>query len=96
MREEILPSGDRAAIRRLAEKHGAGNVRVFGSTVRDERRAGSDLDVLVTMAPGRTLLDLIALEQDLEELLGVPVDVVSDAGISPHLRSQILAAAVPL
>lgn len=96
MHEVMLQNGGRAAIGRLAEKHGATNVRIFGSTVRDERRAGSDLDVLVTMAPGRTLLDLIALEQDLEELLGMAVDVVSDAGISPHLRDQILGAAVPL
>lgn len=96
MLDAILRTADREAIRRLAEKHGAANVRIFGSAVRKERTIGSDLDVLVTMAAGRTLLDLIGLEQDLAELLGHPVDVVSDAGLSPYLRSRIVADAVPL
>jgi len=96
MLDAILRTADREAIRRLAEKHGAANVRIFGSAVRNERTIGSDLDVLVTMAAGRTLLDLIGLEQDLAELLGHPVDVVSDAGLSPYLRSRIVADAVPL
>src|SRR2546422_453325 len=65
---------NRDAIRRLAAQHGARDVRIFGSVARDESKSDSDLDVLVTMEPGRTLFDLIALEQDLEELLGRPVD----------------------
>jgi predicted nucleotidyltransferase len=87
---------DRDLIRRLAAQHGARDVRIFGSVARDESTADSDLDVLVTMEPGRSLFDLIALEQDLEELLGRPVDVVSDAGLSPYLRAQIVADAVVL
>lgn len=86
----------RDLIRRLAAQHGARDVRIFGSVARDESTADSDLDVLVTMEPGRTLFDLIALEQDLEQLLGRPVDVVSDAGLSPYLRAQIVTDAVVL
>jgi hypothetical protein len=89
-------AADRDAIRRLAARHGARDVRIFGSVARDESTADSDLDVLVSMEPGRTLFDLIALEQDLEQLLGRPVDVVSDAGLSPYLRAQIVADAVVL
>jgi predicted nucleotidyltransferase len=85
---------DRDAIRRLAAQHGARDPRIFGSVARDESKSDSDVDVLVTMEPGRTLFDLIALEQDLEELLGRPVDVVSVTGLSPYLRSRILADAV--
>lgn len=85
---------DRDAIRRLAAHHGARDPRIFGSVARDESKNDSDVDVLVTMEPGRTLFDLIALEQDLEELLGRHVDVISDAGLSPYLRRQILADAV--
>jgi hypothetical protein len=86
----------RQAVLRIAARHGATNVRVFGSFARGQAAAGSDLDVLVSMAPGRSLLDLIALGDELELLLGRPVDVVSDRGISPYLREQILAEAIAL
>ncbi len=85
---------DREAIRRVAARHGARNVRLFGSVARGRATTESDLDILVTMESDRSLLDLIALEQDLEALLGRPVDVISDAGLSPYLRSRILADAV--
>lgn len=65
---------------------GAGNVRVFGSTGRGEQGASSDLDLLVDMAEGRSLFDLIALSNDLEESLGVEVDVVTEASLSPYTR----------
>ncbi len=87
---------DRDAVLRIAARHGASNVRLFGSVGRGKAGAGSDLDVLVSMAPGRSLLDLIALGDELELLLGRPVDVVSDRGISPYLREQILADAIAL
>ena len=86
----------REAILRLAATHGARNVRVFGSVARGEAGVESDVDVLVSMEPGRTLLDLIGLSQDLERLLGRRVDVVSDGGLSPYLRDRILAEAVAL
>lgn len=86
----------RDAVLRIAARHGATNVRLFGSVARGQGGAGSDLDVLVSMAPGRSLLDLIALGDELELLLGRPVDVVSERGISPYLRKQILAEAIAL
>jgi len=79
-----------------ALSHGARNVRVFGSAARREVAVDSDIDLLVEMEPGRSLLDLVSLWQDLESMLGTQVDVLSDRGVSPHLRERILAEAVPL
>lgn len=86
----------REDVRRIATVHGAGNVRVFGSTGRGEQRASSDLDLLVDMAEGRSLFDLIALSNDLEESLGVEVDVVTEASLSPYMRDRVLDEAVTL
>lgn len=86
----------RPEILRLAAAHGAHNVRLFGSAARGETRDESDIDVLVSMEPGRSLLDLVGLSQDLEHLLGCQVDVVSDRGLSPYLRDRILAEAMTL
>lgn len=86
----------RGDIRRIAIAHGAGNVRVFGSTRRGERDTGSDLDLLVDMAEGRSLFDLIALSNDLEQRLGIEVDIVTEAGVSPYMRDRILSEAVAL
>jgi uncharacterized protein len=80
----------------LAARHGARNVRVFGSTVRGDARPNSDVDLLVEIEPGRTLLDVIALEQDLETLLGRPVEILTDGGLSPYLEKRILAEAAVL
>ncbi len=79
-----------------AADHGAGNVRVFGSAARGDTDRTSDVDLLVAMEPGRSLLDLVALWQDLEDLLGTRVDLLSDGGVSPHLRERIYAEAVSL
>ena len=86
----------RPEILRCAADHGARNVRVFGSTARGESGPVSDVDLLVEMEPGRSLLDLVGLWQDLEEMLGAHVDVLSDGGVSPHLRERIHAEAVAL
>ncbi len=86
-RQEILGS---------AAEHGARNVRVFGSVVRGESDASSDVDLLVEMEPGRSLIDLVGLWQDLQDMLGTHVDVLSDGGVSPHLRERIYAEAVSL
>jgi uncharacterized protein len=86
-REEIL---------RYAAKNGARNVRVFGSVARGEAEASSDVDLLVEMEPGCNLLDLVGFWQDLEDLLGTHVDVLTDGGVSPYMRERIFAEAVPL
>lgn len=86
-REEVL---------RYAAENGARNVRVFGSVARGEAEASSDVDLLVEMEPGRNLLDLVGFWQDLEDLLGTHVDVLTDGGVSPYMRERIFAEAVPL
>lgn len=86
----------REEVRRIAAAHGAGNVRLVGSAGRGEEGASSDLDLLVDMAEGRTLFDLIALSNDLEERLGVKVDVVTEASLSPYLRDRVLDEAIVL
>jgi uncharacterized protein len=86
----------RRGIRRIASAHGASNVRLFGSARREELSASSDLDLLVDMAAGRSLFDLIALSSDLEESLGIEVDVVTEASLSPYMRDRILSEAVAL
>ena len=80
----------------VAANHGARNLRVFGSVARGETTPASDLDLLINLDPGRTLLDLIAVKQDLEDLLGCAVDVVTEDAVSPHIRDQVLKDAVSL
>jgi predicted nucleotidyltransferase len=92
----VLVSGKREDINRIAAAHGARNIRVFGSVGRGESTGSSDLDLLVEMSENRSLLDLVALGADLEEALGVPVDVVTEKSLSPYLRDGILAEAVSL
>ncbi len=86
-REEIL---------RITAKRGATNVRLFGSLVRGEERPGSDVDLLVEMEQGRSLLDLSHLIQDMEELLGCPVHVVEPEALHWTIRERIISEAVPL
>lgn len=86
-REEIL---------RIARSHGALRVRVFGSVVRGEAEPDSDVDMLVDLEPGRSLLDIIAIKQDLEDLLGRKVDVVTEAAVSPYIREEVFKEAVSL
>jgi len=84
-REEIL---------RIAARHGARNVRVFGSMVRGEVDQASDIDFLVEMEPGRSLLDLGGLQVELESLLGRRVDVVTVRGLKARIRDRVLREAV--
>ncbi len=86
----------REAILQLAAKYGIRSVRLFGSVARGESRPDSDLDVLVDFEPGRSLLDQVGFEQDLEGLLGCEVEVVAEGGISPNLEARILQEAQPL
>ena len=86
-REEILA---------VAARHGARTIRVFGSVVRGEETPESDLDLLVEFEPGRSLLDHIALAQDLKDLLGREVDVVTEGGLHWYIRDRVCREAVPL
>ena len=83
----------RQEILHIAERYGAHNIRVFGSVARGEDQPESDVDLLVDMASGRSLLDLVGLGQDLEELLDRKVDLVTDASLHPALRDRIRAEA---
>jgi hypothetical protein len=93
--DELLKE-KRADILRIAAQHGARNVRLFGSAARGEARPDSDIDVLVEFEPGRTLLDRIGLMQDLEDLLGRKVDVVTEKALHRMIRQQVLEQAVRL
>jgi hypothetical protein len=86
----------RDAILDLARRHGATNVRVFGSLVRGDAGPDSDIDFLVDLEPGRTLLDWSSFWQALERLLGVPVDVATANSLRPEVRERALREALPL
>jgi len=96
MDAEKLLKEKRQAIMALADKHGAHSVRVFGSVARGDFGPESDVDLLVKMEEGRSLLDLSAMILDIKELLGVNVDVVSEDGLYWFLRRKILKEAMPL
>jgi hypothetical protein len=81
---------------RLAAECGAGNARAFGSVARGETDSRSDVDLLVDPEPGRSLLDLARLQRKLEELLTIPVDVVSSRGLRERVRETVLRDALPL
>ena len=96
MVRDALLNNKRDAILRLAAQHGATNVRVFGSVARGEAGPQSDVDFLVELEPGRSLLDRATLLADLEELLGRKVDVVTERSLYWLLRRRILKEAQPL
>lgn len=86
----------RRDIERIAAEHGVVDVRVFGSVARGEARPDSDIDLLVEMAPGRSLLDMGAFLVDMELLLGRAVDVITAAGLRSRIRERVLREALPL
>lgn len=86
----------RAAVLRIARKFGARSVRLFGSLAREEADAASDIDLLVELEPGRSLLDLGGMQFEPEALLGRHVDVVTERGLRPRIRDRVLREAVPL
>jgi predicted nucleotidyltransferase len=86
----------REEISRLCARYGARNPRVFGSTARGQADEQSDLDFLVEMEPGRSLFDLGGLQYALEQLLGCPVDVVTERALKARIRDRVLREAVPL
>lgn len=86
----------RDEILQIAARHGARNVRVFGSVARGDARSDSDIDFLVEMEPDRSLLDLIGMKQDLENLLGRSVDVVTEPGLHWFIRNRVVNQAISL
>lgn len=96
MRIDELLGRRRDEILATAARHGARNIRVFGSAARGETDGESDIDFLVEMEPGRSLLDLGGLLMALRALLGREVDVVSERGLKARIRDQVLNEAVAL
>ena len=86
----------RDEILQVATRHGAQHVRIFGSVARGDADERSDVDFLVEMEKGRSLLDLGGLLMDLQDLLGRRVDVVTEKGLRERIRSRVLREAVPL
>jgi hypothetical protein len=84
----------RSEILSAAARHGASNLRVYGSVVHGEAGPENDIDLLVDMEAGRSLLDLAALHLELEDLLGFPVEIGTD--VKPRLRERVHADAITL
>jgi predicted nucleotidyltransferase len=93
---EPLIKSYREQILTAAARHGALNVRIFGSVARGDAGPESDVDVLVDLEPGRTLFDLGGFQMDLQDLLGRKVDVVTESGLHWYIRDRVLKEAVPL
>ena len=87
---------NRAAIRHVVESHHACNARVFGSVLRGQDTAHSDLDILIDPTPDTTLFDIGAICYKLEKLLGVPVDVLTPNALPDKFRAEVLAQARPV
>jgi hypothetical protein len=101
VRSQLGPQADklRRQRRRLldaADKHGIGHLRAFGSLARGEARADSDVDLLVDLKPGRTLLDLAAFRREAAQILDLPVDVATADMLKDRIRDEVLGEALPL
>ena len=86
----------RVDVLKSAAHYGATDVRVFGSVARGDADESSDIDLLVRMSPGRSVFDIGGLLMDLQDLLGRRVDVVTERGLRPRIRAQVLREAVPI
>ena len=86
----------REQVLNVARQHGARHVRIFGSVARGDAGPLSDIDFLVEMEPGRSLLDLGGLVTDLQQLFGCRVDVVTERGLKARIRARVLEEAIPL
>jgi uncharacterized protein len=96
MKPSIALDLKRAAVREAARRFHTANPRVFGSVLHGVDEDGSDLDLLVDALPGATLFDLGGLQLELEDLLGVHVDVLTPGDLPPKFRQQVLAEARPV
>ena len=86
----------REAILDIARRYGAHDIRIFGSVARGDADESSDLDLIVRFEPGRSLFDHGGLLMELQDLLGVKVDVISEGGMRPRFRRHVMKEAVPL
>ncbi|HMO45375.1 MAG TPA: nucleotidyltransferase family protein [Rubrivivax sp.] len=96
MRPSLTLAAQRERILALAAARGASRVRVFGSVARGADHDGSDVDLLVDVPAGTSLLQLVGLQLDLEEALGVKVDLCTEPELHPALKARVLAEARPL
>ena len=96
LRPSLALNQNRELIRRVALSHRTVNPRVFGSVIRGDDTEFSDLDLLVDPLPGVTLFDLGAIQIELEESLGVSVDVLTPNGLPKKFRAQVLGEAIPV
>jgi len=96
MRPSVALQAHRAAIRSVVERHRACNARVFGSVLHGDDQEGSDLDILIDPTPATTLMDVARIQVELENLLGVSVDVLTPKALPDKFRHQVLAEAAPV
>ncbi|MBF0268971.1 MAG: nucleotidyltransferase family protein [Alphaproteobacteria bacterium] len=96
MKPSTALDSKRDAIRQTASRFRVANLRVFGSVLNGADQDGSDLDLLVDPLPGTTLFDLGGLQDELQELLGVPVDLLTPGDLPPKFRADVLAQARPV
>lgn len=96
MRPSTVFVRHREEIRRIVLRHSAADVRVFGSVLSGTDREGSDLDLLVDPTDGMTLFDIGAIRQELSDLLGVPVEVVTPGALPDRFRGQVMKEAEPV
>ncbi|MBK8535877.1 MAG: nucleotidyltransferase family protein [Candidatus Competibacteraceae bacterium] len=96
MKPSVVLEANREAVRQAAQQFKVANPRVFGSVLYGTDQEGSDLDLLVDPLPGVTLFDLGGLQVALEDLLGVPVDLLTPNDLPPSFRKQVLAEAEPV
>lgn len=96
MRPSIVLDRQREAVRDAARRFRTSNPRVFGSVLHGTDADGSDLDLLVDAMPGATLFDLGGLQSELEDLLGVPVDLRTPGDLPANFRARVLAEAQPV
>jgi predicted nucleotidyltransferase len=93
MRPSNALASQRERVLALAAARGADRVRVFGSVARDTDHEGSDIDLLVDVPPGTSLLHLVGLQMEIEEALGVKVDLCTESELHPDLKARVLAEA---
>ncbi len=96
MKPSMALASHRADIRRVVESHRACNARVFGSVVHGDDAEDSDLDILIDPTPETTLMDVAAIQVELQRLLGVSVDVLTPRALPDSFRSRVLSEAVPV